>query len=129
MSRNSGRFISRETNTYWNGDRAITDTFMLDDGTLVQHTYNVTADGREHSHQIMDENGRHIYARAIGGDHPWIEIDRMNAFRWLSTLSPENLNVALNMMNKEQLQFVADMIGAYQQANMENTHITKKICK
>ena len=57
------------------------------------------------------------------------EIDRMNAFRWLSTLSPENLNVALNMMNKEQLQFVADMIGAYQQANMENTHITKKICK
>lgn len=65
----------------------------------------------------------------IGGDHPWIEIDRMNAFRWLSTLSPENLNVALNLMNKEQLQFVADMISAYQQANMENTHITKKICK
>ena len=129
MSRNSGRFISRETNTYWNGDMAITDTFMLDGGTLAYHTYNVTADGREHSHQIMDENGRHIYARAIGGDHPWIEIDRMNAFRWLSTLSPENLNVALNMMNKEQLQFVADMIGAYQQANMENTHITKKICK
>lgn len=28
MSRNSGRFISRETDTYWNGDRAITDTFV-----------------------------------------------------------------------------------------------------
>ena len=112
----SNGYLYSKNISIWNGDRAITDTFMLDDGTLVYHTYNVTADGREHSHHI-------------GGDHPWIEIDRMNAFRWLSTLSPENLNVALNMMNKEQLQFVADMICAYQQANMENTHITKKICK
>lgn len=129
MSKNSGKFISRETETYRNGDRAITDTFMLDDGTLVYHTYNVTADGREHSHQIMDENGRHIYARAIGGDHPWIELDRMNALRWLSTLSPKKLNVALNIMNEEQLQFVSDMICAYQQASMKTIEPTRKMCR
>ena len=131
MSRNSGRFISRETDTYWNGDRAITDTFMLDDGTLVYHTYNVTADGKAHSHQIMDEYGRHRYARAISEDpnHPWIELDRMNALRWLSTLSPEKLNVALNVMNKEQLQFVSNMIGAYQQTSMETIEPTRKMCR
>lgn len=127
MSRNSGRFISRETDTYRNGDRAITDTFMLDDGTLVYHIYNVTADGKEHSHQIIDEYGRHIYARAIGGDHPWIELDRMNGLRWLSTLSPEKLKVALNVMNKEQLQFVSDVVCSYQQqASMETIKPTKK---
>lgn len=76
MSKNSGKFVGREVTTYSNGDRAITDTFMLEDGTLVAHTYNVTADGKEHSHQIMDENGKHIYARAQGGDHPWIELER-----------------------------------------------------
>ena len=129
MSRNSGRFISRETDTYCNGDRAITDTFMLDDGTLVFHTYNVSADGKEHSHQIMDQNGRHIYARAIGGDHPWIELDRMNAIRWLSTLSQDKLTVALNLMNKDQLQIVSDMLCAYQQANMETIEPTKKKCR
>ena len=102
---------------------------MLDDGTLVQHTYNVTADGREHSHQIMDEYGHHIYARAIGGKHPWIELDRMNALRWLSTLSLEKLNVALNVMNKEQLQFVSDMICAYQQASMETIEPARKMCR
>lgn len=127
MSRNSERFISRETDTYWNGDRAITDTFMLEDGTLVYHTYNVTAEGREHSHQIMDENGRNTYARAIGGDHPWTELDRMNTLRWLSTLSPEKLNVTLNVMNKEQLQFVSDTIYAYNQVNIENITSKRKV--
>lgn len=39
MSRNTGKFISRETETFCNGDRAITDTFMLNDGTLVFHIY------------------------------------------------------------------------------------------
>lgn len=110
-------------------DRAITDIFMLDDGTLVYHTYNVTADGREHSHQIMDENGRHIYARAIGGDHPWIELDIINALRWLSILSLEKLNVALNVMSKEQLQFVSDMICAYQQTSIETIEPTRKMCR
>lgn len=128
MSRNSGRFISRETDTYWNGDRAITDTFMLDDGSLVYHTYNVTADGKAHSHQIMDEYGRHRYARAISEDpnHPWIELDRMNAIRWLSTLSQDKLTVALDLMNREQLHAVSDMICAYQQANIETIEPTKK---
>lgn len=129
MSRNSGKFINRETNYLYNGDRAITDTFMLDDGTLVYHIYNVTADGREHSHQIMDEYGRHIYARAIGGEHPWIELDRMNAIRWLSTLSQDKLDVALDLMNKEQLQAVSDMICAYQQANIETIKPAKKLCR
>lgn len=129
MSRNSGKFINRETNYLYNGDRAITDTFMLDDGTLVYHIYNVTADGREHSHQIMDEYGRHIYARAIGGEHPWIELDRMNAIRWLSTLSQDKLDVALDLMNKEQLQAVSDMICAYQQANIETIKPAKKMCR
>lgn len=126
MSRNSGTFISRETDTYWNGDRAITDTFMLEDGTLVYHVYNVTADGTEHSHQIMDEYGRHIYARAIGGDHPWIELDRMKAIRWLSTLSQDKLDVALNLMNKRDLQFISDMISAHQQVSMEIPKQTRK---
>ena len=129
MSRNSGTFISRETDTYWNGDRAITDTFMLEDGTLVYHVYNVTADGTEHSHQIMDEYGRHIYARAIGGDHPWIELDRMNALRWLSTLSQDKLDVALNIMNKDQLQFISDMISACQQASIETIEPTSRKCR
>lgn len=129
MCRNSGKFINRETNYLYNGDRAITDTFMLDDGTLVYHIYNVTADGREHSHQIMDEYGRHIYARAIGGEHPWIELDRMNAIRWLSTLSQDKLDVALDLMNKEQLQAVSNMICAYQQANIETIKPAKKMCR
>ena len=127
MSKNTGRFISRETDKYWNGDRAIIDTFMLDDGTLVFHIYNVTADGMEHSHQIIDEYGRHIYARAIGGDHPWIELDRMNAIRWLLTLSPEKLNVTLNTMNKEQLQSILDMFCTYQQDSMETFEQTRKL--
>lgn len=129
MSRNSGRFIFRKTYVYWSCDTAVIDTFMLDDGTLVYHTYNVTADGREYSHQIIDENGRHIYARAIGGDHPWIELDGMNALRWLSTLSPEKMNAALNVMNKEQLQFISDMICAYQQAGMKTIESTGKMCR
>lgn len=45
MSRNSGKFIGREVNKYPNGDKAVTDTFMLYDGTLVYHVYNVTAGG------------------------------------------------------------------------------------
>ena len=129
MSKNEGKFIGRETNKYWNGDRAITDTFMLDDGTLVFHMYNVTADGREHSHQIMDENGRHIYARAIGGDHLWIELDRMNAVRWLSTLSQDKLNAALELMNKQELQFIADMTCVYEQVDVEDIGPIRKICR
>ena len=128
MGKNTGRFISRETDTYWNGDRAITDTFMLDDGTLVFHLYNVTADGREHSHQIMDQNGRHIYARAIGGEHPWIEIDRMNAVRWLSTLSNDKLSMALNLMNKQELQFISEMLCATEQVRVESIEPAKKLC-
>jgi hypothetical protein len=73
---NRGKFIGRETDTYENGDRAILDTFQMPDGMLVYHLYNVTADGREHSHQITNEDGKHVYARGIGSDHSWIEIDR-----------------------------------------------------
>ena len=47
----------------------------------------------------------------------------------VSTLSPEKLNIALNVMNKEQLQFVSDMICVYQQANIEIIEPTKKMCK
>ena len=79
----------------------------------------------------MDEYGRHRYARAISEDpnHPWIELDRMNAIRWLSTLSQDNLKVALNLMNKEQLLAVSDMIYTYQQANIETVKPTKKMCR
>lgn len=111
----------------WNGDRAITDTFMLDDGTLVYHTYNVTSNGQEYSHQIMDEYGRHIYARAIGGDHPWIELDRMNALRWLSTLSLDKLHVAISAINKDQLHFISDIVRIHQQLNMKNVEKIKKM--
>lgn len=76
----------------------------------------------------MDEYGRHRYARAISEDpnHPWIELDRMNAIRWLSTLSQDKLTVALDLMNREQLHAVSDMICAYQQANIETIEPTKK---
>ena len=120
MSRNSGTFISRETNTYENGDRAITDTFQLDDGTLVFHVYNVTADGLEHSHQIMDEYGNHVYARAIGGEHPWIELDRMVAMRWLQTLTPEKLNRALQLVDMGTIETIINIASGdeiYIQAN------------
>jgi len=76
MAKNMGTFIARETETYFNGDRAITDTFKLDDGTIIFHLYNVSADGSEHSHQVMDADGNHIYARKISSDHTWIEIER-----------------------------------------------------
>lgn len=60
-------------------------------------------------------------------DHPWTELDRMNTLRWLSTLSPEKLNVTLNVMNKEQLQFVSDTIYAYNQVNIENITSKRKV--
>lgn len=65
---------------------------MLDDGTLVFHIYNVTADGKAHSHQIMDEYGRYRYARAISEDlnHPWIVLDRMNVIRWYQLYRQKN---------------------------------------
>lgn len=129
MSRNTGKFISRETETFCNGDRAITDTFMLNDGTLVFHIYNVTADGKEHSHQIVDEYGHQVYARAIGGSHPWIELNRMVALRWLSTLSQDKIAEALNLMNEQQLQFVSDMICESQQADVETARPLKKLYK
>lgn len=76
MSRNKGKFINREQTIFSTGEKAITDTFIVDYGKLVYHIYNVSKDGKEHSHQIIDENGKHIYARAQGGSHPWIELDR-----------------------------------------------------
>ncbi len=109
MSRNSGKFIGREVNNYSNGDKAVTDTFMLDDGTLVYHIYNVTAGGREHSHQIMDEYGRHIYARAIGGDHPWIELDRMVALRWLESLTPEKMEKLMKVVDMNTLELIMNI--------------------
>lgn len=127
MWKNKGKFIDRETDTYENGDRAITDTFMLKDGTLMFHTYNVSADGKEHSHQVMDENGNNVYCRGIGSEHSWTELDRMMAMRWLSTLSQENLNMALNIMNIQELQFVSDMIYAYNQTNIENITSKRKV--
>ncbi len=129
MSRNTGKFISRETETFSNGDRAITDTFMLNDGTLVFHIYNVTADGKEHSHQIVDEYGRQIYARAIGGSHPWIELNRMVAIRWLSTLSQDKIVEALNLLHEQQFQFISNLICEYQQTNIETAESSKKLYK
>lgn len=119
MSRNSGKFIGREVNKYPNGDKAVTDTFMLDDGTLVYHVYNVTAGGREHSHQIMDEHGRHIYARAIGGDHPWIELDRMVALRWLESLTPEKMEKLMKVTDMNTLELIMNV--AYSDPVEENT--------
>lgn len=113
MSRNSGVWINRETNYLYNGDRAITDTFQMSDGTLVFHTYNVSKDGSEHSHQIMDEYGHHIYARAMGGDHPWIELDRPDyiyAARWLNTLTEDKIEKVLKVTNSETLRFIIQTI-------------------
>ncbi len=116
---NRGRFINRETQPYWNGDYAITDTFMLEDGTLVYHTYNITADKRQHSHQVMDEYGRHLYAREIC-DRAWIEVDRINAKRWLSTLSLEALETVLGCAELDTLKMVREV------AKEEDNSLTKK---
>ena len=42
---------------------------------LIYHTYNLTADKKEHSHQVMDEYGNHIYAHKIE-PRVWIEVNR-----------------------------------------------------
>ena len=42
------------------------------------------------------------------------------------TLSQDKLDIALNLMNKEQLQFISDMIDAHQQVNMKTIKPTKK---
>lgn len=117
--RNEGKFIARESETYANGDKSIIDAFMLDDGTIVFHVYNVTADGKAHSHQIIDEYGKHWYAREISEDldHPWIELDRMIATRWLETLSEDKLILAIDLMNKSELTNVLEMISFSQQEN------------
>ena len=81
--------------------------------------YNVTAGGREHSHQIMDEHGRHIYARAIGGDHPWIELDRMVALRWLESLTPEKMEKLMKVTDMNTLELIMNI--AYSDPVEENT--------
>ena len=128
MSRNSGTFINRETNYLYNGDRVITDTFMMADGKLIFHTYNVTADGSEHSHQIMDEYGNHIYARAIGGEHPWIEIDRPDytyATRWLNTLTKEKLEKVLRVADVNTLSFIVESVAF--ENNLVNENNNEKV--
>lgn len=119
--RNPGTFINRETEYLYNGERAITDTFRLSDGTLVFHVYNVTADGSEHSHQIMDEYGNHIYARAQGGSHPWIEVDRTYSTRWLNTLTPEKIEKVLKVTDSETLRFIIQLIVGGVSAENENS--------
>lgn len=119
MGRNSGTWINRETEYLYNGVRVITDTFQMPDGTLIFHTYNVTAGGVAHSHQVMDQYGNHIYARAISSDpnHPWIEIDRpdyMYATRWLSTLTDEKLEKVLQVTNAETLKVIVASIYSEQ---------------
>ena len=115
MGRNRGKWISRETNYLYNGDKAITDTFQMPDGTLVFHIYNVTADGSAHSHQVMDEYGNPLYARAISNDpdHPWIEINRPDytyATRWLTTLTEEKLEKVLNVMDVNTLKLIIQSV-------------------
>lgn len=116
MGRNRGTWINRETNYLYNGDRAITDTFQMPDGTLVFHTYNVTTDGYSHSHQVMDEYGRHIYSREVSHDpnHPWIEIDRPDytyATRWLSTLTEDKLEKVLKVTNINTLKLIVQSVS------------------
>ncbi|MBR6690893.1 MAG: hypothetical protein IKL65_06130 [Bacilli bacterium] len=125
MGRNRGRFINRETNYLYNGDRAITDTFMLDDGSIVYHIYNVTPGGAEHSHQVTDEYGRHIYARAIGSDHTWIEIDRPDyklATRWLSSLTSEKLDKVLKVTDANTLRLIVQAVMSENSMVEENSH-------
>lgn len=126
--RNEGKFIARESETYSNGDKAIIDAFMLDDGTVVFHVYNVTADGRAHSHQIIDEYGKHWYARKISEDprHPWIELDRMIATRWLETLSEDKLILALGLMTKMDLTNILELISFPQMEN-EKVKVLKNV--
>ena len=125
MRRNKGRFINRETDYLYNGDRAITDTFMLDDGSIVYHIYNVTPGGVEHSHQVTDEYGRHLYARAIGSDHAWIEIDRPDykiATRWLSSLTSEKLDKVLKTTDENTLRLIVQAVMAENNIVEENNH-------
>ena len=68
----------------------------------------------------MDEYGNHVYARAIGGEHPWIELDRMVAMRWLQTLTPEKLNRALQLVDMGTIETIINIASGdeiYIQAN------------
>lgn len=124
MARNKGTFVGRETTYYDNGDRAITDTYMLSDGTLVYHIYNITADNREHSHQVMDEYGRHLYAREIC-PRRWIELDRMEARRWLAALSEEEFERVLNVSDLNTLKYIAGMINNNKNNSSEKENVNQ----
>lgn len=111
----------------YNEDKAITDTFQMPDGKLVFHTYNVTANGYAHSHQVMDEYGNHMYAREISHnpDHPWIEIDRPDytyATRWLSTLTPEKLDKVLRVTDSNTLRLIVQAVVSQNSVVEENNH-------
>lgn len=112
MGKNWGRFLCREEDTYENGDRGITDTFVTDNGELEYHIYNVSADGSEHSHQVTDEDGETLYCREISDDpdHPWRELDRTFAINYLRSLSQDNLKLAISFMNKNELEVIKDII-------------------
>ena len=127
MSKNNGRFLCRETDTYENGDRAITDTFVLDNGELQYHIYNVSADGSEHSHQITDEDGEHVYAREINDEHPWHELDRTFSVKWLKELSLTEQKSILNLMSKKDLELVKNLILSDEICYNED--YSKKLCR
>ena len=70
------------------------------------HTYNVSADRSSHSHQIMDEYGNHIYARAWNEDpnHPWVDLDRGDfsyAYRWIEMLNSRQLKELMTIVGEE----------------------------
>ena len=74
----------------------------------------------------MDEYGNHVYARAIGGEHPWIELDRMVAMRWLQTLTPEKLNRALQFVDMGTIVAIINIASGDEIYTQENNLATGK---
>lgn len=106
---NKGKFISRETETFSNGDMAVTDTFMLKDGTLVVHTYNVSADKKEHDHTAVDENGKYRGGHS-SEPRPWYNLNRTMTIASLALLDLNNLKKLMLLTKNEAIFNLAKSI-------------------
>lgn len=127
MGKNDGRFLCRETDYHEDGSRAITDTYVTDDGELQYHIYNVSADSSEHTHQITDEDGNHVYARNNDPKHKWYELDRMLLTRWIKSLSYDNINKLLQYLPIDELNYIKSYIQTENEVQQNDSLVyTKK---
>ena len=79
---------------------------------------------KEHSHQVIDEYGRHLHARVIC-QRRWIELDRMEARRWLRTLLEEEFERLSNVSNFNKLKNIAGMINNNKNNSSEKENVNQ----